>query len=68
MFLYSAIATRIRAFKDSRKPLLSIMRITPNAARRKARAQFDERIVVERTMAVYAELCTIPQASAEPSV
>lgn len=39
-----------------------------DAARRKARAQFDERIVVERTMAVYAELCTIPQASAEPSV
>lgn len=39
-----------------------------DAARRKARAQFDERIVVERTLAVYAELCIVPQASAEPSV
>jgi glycosyltransferase involved in cell wall biosynthesis len=39
-----------------------------DAARRKARAQFDERIVVERTLAVYAELCTVPQASAEPSI
>jgi len=39
-----------------------------DAAQRKARAQFDERIVVERTLAVYAELCTVPQASAEPSI
>lgn len=39
-----------------------------DAARRKARAQFDERIVVERTMAVYAELCAVPHASSQPSV
>ncbi|HUH55394.1 MAG TPA: glycosyltransferase family 4 protein [Rhodanobacter sp.] len=39
-----------------------------DAARRKARAQFDERIVVERTMAVYAELCAASQASVESSV
>jgi glycosyltransferase involved in cell wall biosynthesis len=39
-----------------------------DAARRKARAQFDERIVVERTMAVYTELCTTSQASVESSV
>ncbi|HXD36926.1 MAG TPA: glycosyltransferase family 4 protein [Rhodanobacter sp.] len=39
-----------------------------DAARRKARSQFDERIVVERTLAVYAELCTMPQASSESSV
>jgi glycosyltransferase involved in cell wall biosynthesis len=38
------------------------------AARRKARAQFDERIVVERTMAVYAELCAAPHATIESSV
>ena len=39
-----------------------------DAARRKARAQFDERIVVERTLAVYTELCTASQASVESSV
>ena len=38
------------------------------AARRKARAQFDERIVIQRTMAVYAELCGLPKASAESSI
>jgi glycosyltransferase involved in cell wall biosynthesis len=27
------------------------------AARRKARSQFDERIVIQRTLEVYAELC-----------
>ena len=39
-----------------------------DAARRKARAQFDERIVVERTLAVYTELFTASQASVESSV
>jgi glycosyltransferase involved in cell wall biosynthesis len=34
-----------------------------DAARLKARAQFDERIVIERTMDVYAELCDRPTAS-----
>jgi len=38
------------------------------AARRKARTQFDERIVIQRTMAVYAELRDLPAASAESSV
>jgi glycosyltransferase involved in cell wall biosynthesis len=36
-----------------------------DAARLKARAQFDERIVIRRTMDVYAELCDRPTASAE---
>jgi hypothetical protein len=36
-----------------------------DAARIKARTQFDERIVIERTMEVYAELCDRPTASAE---
>ncbi len=39
-----------------------------DAARLKAKAQFDERIVIQRTMAVYAELSHLPNASAEPSV
>ena len=38
------------------------------AARRKARTQFDERIVIQRTMAVYAELCDLSAASVESSV
>ena len=38
------------------------------AARRKARTQFDERIVIQRTMAVYAELCDLPDASVESSI
>jgi len=38
------------------------------AARRKARTQFDERIVIQRTMAVYAELRDLRAASAESSV
>ncbi|WP_447734735.1 glycosyltransferase family 4 protein [Rhodanobacter soli] len=38
------------------------------AARRKARTQFDESIVIQRTMAVYAELCDLPAASAESSI
>ena len=38
------------------------------AARRKARTQFDERIVIQRTMAVYAELRDLPAESAESSV
>jgi glycosyltransferase involved in cell wall biosynthesis len=38
------------------------------AARRKAQEQFDERIVIQRTMAVYAELCELPAASVESSI
>jgi hypothetical protein len=36
-----------------------------DAARLKARAQFDERIVIQSTMEVYAELCERPTASTE---
>lgn len=36
-----------------------------DAARLKAREQFDERIVIRRTMDVYAELCDRPTASSE---
>ena len=36
------------------------------AARLKARAQFDERIVIQRTLDVYAELCDSPAMSAAP--
>lgn len=39
-----------------------------DAARRKARTQFDERIVIQRTIAVYAELCDMPADSDESSV
>jgi glycosyltransferase involved in cell wall biosynthesis len=38
------------------------------AARRKARTQFDESIVIQSTMAVYAELRDLPDASVESSV
>jgi glycosyltransferase involved in cell wall biosynthesis len=38
-----------------------------NAARIKARAQFDERIVIQRTMDVYAELCSPAQPSVADS-
>jgi glycosyltransferase involved in cell wall biosynthesis len=38
------------------------------AARLKARAQFDERIVIERTLEVYAELCDPLAMHAEPSI
>lgn len=39
-----------------------------NAARRKARAQFDQRIVIRGTLAVYAELCELPEASIETTI
>lgn len=35
------------------------------AARSKAHAQFDERIVIQRTMAVYAEVCGAPMVRAD---
>lgn len=36
------------------------------AARLKARSQFDEHIVIQRTLEVYAELCEAPAAFTEP--
>lgn len=39
-----------------------------DAARLKARAQFDERIVIQRTLEVYAELCDPPAVPAESSL
>jgi glycosyltransferase involved in cell wall biosynthesis len=59
-----ALAQAIARLQDD--PTLA--RRLGDAARRKARAQFDERIVVERTLAVYAELCAAPHATAESSV
>lgn len=48
-----ALATAIRRLQD--QPDLA--RRLGQAARRKARAEFDEGIVIRRTMEVYAELC-----------
>jgi glycosyltransferase involved in cell wall biosynthesis len=38
------------------------------AARSKAHAQFDERIVIQRTMAVYAEVCGAPMVRVDPVI
>jgi glycosyltransferase involved in cell wall biosynthesis len=56
-----ALAQAIRRLQDNPE----FARALGDAARIKARAQFDERIVIERTMEVYAELCDRPTASAE---
>lgn len=58
-----ALAQAIRRLQDNPE----FARQLGAAARSKARAQFDERIVIQRTMAVYAELCDLPEASAESS-
>ncbi|GAB2539579.1 glycosyltransferase family 4 protein [Rhodanobacter koreensis] len=59
-----ALAQAIRRLQDDPE----FARQLGAAARSKARAQFDERIVIQRTMAVYAELCDLPEASAESSI
>jgi glycosyltransferase involved in cell wall biosynthesis len=56
-----ALAKAIRQLQDAPESA----RALGDAARIKARTQFDERIVIERTMEVYAELCDRPTASAE---
>jgi glycosyltransferase involved in cell wall biosynthesis len=56
-----ALARAIRRLQDD--PVFA--RRLGDAARLKARTQFDEHIVIRRTMDVYAELCDRPTASAE---
>lgn len=59
-----ALALAIRRLQDNPE----FARQLGDAARIKARTQFDEHIVIHRTMAVYAELCDLPAASAESSI
>lgn len=59
-----ALAQAIRRLQDNPE----FARQLGEAARLKARTQFDERIVIQRTMAVYAELCDLPTASVESSI
>jgi glycosyltransferase involved in cell wall biosynthesis len=59
-----SLAKAIRRLQDNP----AFARQLGEAARRKAQEQFDERIVIQRTMAVYAELCELPAASVESSI
>lgn len=59
-----ALAQAIRRLQD--KP--EFARALGDAARTKARTQFDERIVIQRTLDVYAELRSSATASAEPVI
>ncbi len=59
-----ALAQAIQRLQDNPE----FARQLGDAARLKARTQFDERIVIQRTLAVYAELCDLPEASVESSI
>ncbi|MFC5579849.1 glycosyltransferase family 4 protein [Rhodanobacter terrae] len=59
-----ALAEAIRRLQDNPE----FARALGDAARMKARAQFDERIIIRRTLDVYAELCSPATASAEPAI
>jgi Glycosyltransferase len=59
-----ALAQAIRRLQD--KP--EFAHALGDAARTKARTQFDERIVIQRTLDVYAELRSSATASAEPVI
>ena len=59
----NALARAIQRLQDD--PALA--RQLGHAARIKARTQFDERIVIQRTMDVYAELCQLPEQAATSS-
>lgn len=57
-----ALAQAIRRLQDDPE----LARRLSVAARLKARSQFDEHIVIQRTLEVYAELCESPAVSTEP--
>jgi glycosyltransferase involved in cell wall biosynthesis len=57
-----ALAQAIRRLQDDPE----LARRLGVAARLKARSQFDEHIVIQRTLEVYAELCESPAVSTEP--
>ena len=57
-----ALAQAIRQLQDDPE----LARRLSVAARLKARSQFDEHIVIQRTLEVYAELCESPAVSTEP--
>ena len=57
-----ALAQAIRRLQDDPE----LARRLGMAARLKARSQFDEHIVIQRTLEVYAELCESPAVSTEP--
>ncbi|MEY2170474.1 MULTISPECIES: glycosyltransferase family 4 protein [unclassified Rhodanobacter] len=57
-----ALAQAIRRLQDDPE----LARRLGVAARLKARSQFDEHIVIQRTLEVYAELCEAPAAFTEP--
>jgi len=57
-----ALAQAIRRLQENPE----LARRLGAAARLKARSQFDEHIVIQRTLEVYAELCESPAVSTEP--
>lgn len=57
-----ALAQAIRRLQDDPE----LARRLGVAARLKARSQFDQHIVIQRTLEVYAELCEAPAVSTEP--
>lgn len=57
-----ALAQAIRRLQENPE----LARRMGAAARLKARSQFDEHIVIQRTLEVYAELCESPAVSTEP--
>ena len=57
-----ALAQAIRRLQDDPE----LARRLGVAARLKARSQFDEHIVIQRTLEVYVELCESPAVSTEP--
>jgi glycosyltransferase involved in cell wall biosynthesis len=59
-----ALAQAIRRLQDNPEFAYQL----GDAARLKARAQFDERIVIQRTLEVYAELCSSATTSGEPAI
>ncbi|WP_426664064.1 glycosyltransferase family 4 protein [Rhodanobacter aciditrophus] len=58
-----ALAHAIRRLREDPE----LARRLGDAARRKARSQFDEHIVIRQTLAAYAELCDPPAVPAESS-
>jgi len=57
-----ALAQAIRRLQENPE----LARRLGEAARLKARSQFDEHIVIQRTLEVYVELCESPAVSTEP--
>ena len=57
-----ALAQAIRRLQENPE----LARRLGEAARLKARSQFDEHIVIQHTLEVYAELCEAPAVSTEP--